>query len=193
MWLAGSFSKISPWRNCSGNSYRPAGTIRRTPAFSLGQSSSLLAIGIGSVAAVFAFIEAAFLRSLPVREPHQLAALFNYSPTEGYYSSFPYPDFASYRSRNTVFMGLASHVVIPVNFQSGSERAQEITADLVSVGYFDLLGVPIRRGRGLQDDAYNSGLTEPVVVLSYDFWRRAGGLKCNRRVGECSGLLNAAR
>src|SRR5712691_4711069 len=66
-----------------------------------------LALGIGANTAIFSLINALVLRSLPVRDPHQLVALSTISPDEpNRKEPFSLPMFEELRRNQRVFSGV---------------------------------------------------------------------------------------
>jgi predicted permease len=56
---------------------------------------------------------------------------------------------------------------------TGSDVPEDVEADFFSSNAFDFFGVPAALGRGLQpSDAIYGQAPQPVVVLSYKFWKR---------------------
>jgi predicted permease len=171
---------------------RPAGTI---------VAALVLAVGVGINVGVFSVVNAAFLRPLPVRLPHELVTLYvgEEGAVEGY-GNHSYPDFADLRehcadavelcARNE---GVAMHI--------GAEgSAIRVSGALVSGNYFSLLGVGASQGRVLtpNDDLTFGG--HPVAVVSERFWRsQLGGdeaivgreLRINGRPFDVVGVADA--
>lgn len=59
---------------------------------------------------------------------------------------------------------------------TGSDLPEDVEADFFSSNAFDFFGVPAVLGRGLQpSDAIDGQDPQPVVVLSYKFWKRHFG------------------
>ncbi len=84
-------------------------TLRRTPLFTL-VAVATLALGIGANTTVFTFVDNILLRSLPVDQPEQLAAL-----NWGQMVNISYPNYLDFRERNTVFSSLAAHRLNPAS------------------------------------------------------------------------------
>jgi hypothetical protein len=77
----------------------------RSPGFT-GVAVVTLALGIGANTTIFSFIDAFFLRPLPVEEPFRLVSVYA-DPNP--YSGFCYPEYIHFRDHSTVFEGLAAH------------------------------------------------------------------------------------
>jgi predicted permease len=151
--------------------------LRRSPGFAV-TAILTLALGIGADTAIFSLLDQALLRSLPVREPHQLIVLKatgdawnggtsnNGGDDNDYFSYQMYTDL---RDRNRVFDGLIGTAPAQAGFSRGS-TSQVLDAELVTGNYFDVLGVQPALGRMFSqaDDAPNAA---PAVVVSFDFWR----------------------
>src|SRR5580704_1291427 len=75
-----------------------------------------LGLGIGATTTMFSFIDAFFLRPLPVEQPYRLVSVYgNPHPDPG----FCYPEYAYFRDHTTVSTGLAAHYsTAPLNVVS---------------------------------------------------------------------------
>jgi predicted permease len=138
-----------------------------------------LALGIGANAGVFSAFDQVLLRPLPVHDPGRLVNLEAPEPKPGSTSCnqagscnavFSYPMFRDLQQAQTVFTGIAAHVMIGVNL---AYRQQTLNAAgmLVSGSYFPVLGLQPALGRliGPQDDRVIG--ESAVVVLSHEYWR----------------------
>jgi predicted permease len=159
----------------------------RTPLFTLTAVASL-ALGIGANTAMFSMIDRVLLRTLPVKDPQQLAFLYHPGPTQGSSSSdesggpsFSYPMFREMQQQQTAFVGLAGSRGSGASI-SYRNNAAPGTAHLVSGNYFPLLGVGAAIGRVFNEDDDRVPGGHPVVVLSHGYWQS--------RFGEDVSMLN---
>ncbi len=142
-----------------------------------------LAIGLGANASVFAIYNAVALKPLPVADPDRVVRLKRWfarsaqGPNQFLFSDAEY---RYLRAHSTVFSGLVAvdggadeDGGLSVLARIGVAMAQEhLDGRAVSDGYFDVLGVPIRLGRGFaaeEDRAHNGSR---VLVLTDSFWER---------------------
>lgn len=154
--------------------------LRRSPSF-FAFAVITLAVGIGANTAVFSIFEQVLLRQLPVPEPDRLVILRSPVSRPGHTwsdgsdeESFAFPDYLTLRDGNNVFSGLAATHPVEV---SAAVRGQPeiVSAELVSGNYFETLGVSPALGRLLTPGDDQIGKENPVVVLSYDYWKSAMG------------------
>ena len=136
-----------------------------------------LALGIGANTAIFTLIDQVILRLLPVKSPEQLVLLGTHGPYWGLNlgpNTFSYPMYRDLRDHNEVFEGVAARYSIDVSFSYGGQNERG-HGELVSGNYFEVLGVPSVLGRTFtpSDDTVPSA--HPLVVLSFDYWRRRFG------------------
>jgi putative ABC transport system permease protein len=152
-------------------------SLRRSPGFSL-TAIVTLGLGLGANAAIFSVLDAALLRPLPYPESDRIVTLhiLGRESEAGEPDLFPwsYPKFERFRTASSSFSEVAGYGTTNLNLSSpdGPERLE---AELVSAGYFSVLGLQAVRGRLLLpgEDA-RSG--EPaVVVLSHGLWQRRFG------------------
>jgi putative ABC transport system permease protein len=161
--------------------------LQKSPLFTTVALASL-AIGIGANTAVFSLMDQALLRSLPIRQPEQLVLFSAPGPRSGNINtnygdevSFSYPMYRDFRDRNQVFSGVLAR--FPAYFSlSWHDQTERISGDLVSGNYFDTLGVHAAIGRTFTEDDDRKPGAEPVVMLSYGYWKR--------RFGADPGVLN---
>lgn len=132
-----------------------------------------LALGIGATATVFSLLDVVLLRPLPVRNPEELAHIYDSCQRGDVYCDMSYPEYLDYRSQSRTFVDLAAFdpVDVSVGADSGSWIGRGL---LVSTNYFSLLGIAPHAGQLFSPDWNVTG--DPPVVLSHDTWlMRFGG------------------
>ena len=158
--------------------------LRKSPAFTLTVIITL-ALGIGANAAVFTLFDQVLLRMLPVEKPKELVR-FEWSGafsgsmssfggnTKDHIGYFSYPMYKDLRDHNQVFgsMLAADKTQVGVSWRNQAENED---AEVVSGNYFQLLGLQPVVGRLLmqQDDTVKN--SNPVLVLSYNYWKTRFG------------------
>ncbi|MBZ5677911.1 MAG: ABC transporter permease [Acidobacteriia bacterium] len=161
-------------------------TLIHNPVFTIMAALSL-ALGIGANTAIYSFLDALLLRSLPVFEPQRLAVLnwhntwdhdtvFHggsgnvYDDAKYGFSAriFPYPAFETFQKSQTVFSSLFAY--LPTRNLNLMIRGQaEIDAgQYVSGDYFRGLGLNPAAGRLLTPEDDRAG-APPVLVSSFGF------------------------
>src|SRR5579863_8083569 len=153
-----------------------------------------LALGIGANTAIYSFMDAILLRSLPVSDPEGLA-LLNWHAKEtnrggfvlhgisgstyqedGATTSgiFPYPAFELFQKNDAIFSSLFAYRPGRDLNLSVKEQAYLVNGEYVSGDYFRGLDVPPAAGRLVipEDDRFGA---PSVVVLSYAFSQRSFG------------------
>ena len=141
-------------------------TLRRSPAFAT-VAVLVLALGVGVNTAVFSIVNAVFFRTLPVHAPEQL--VYIYSP------SGPV-DIALFRQGAAPALAdVTAHSFIQrghVSVFSANGRDEQLTGELVTANYFDVLGVKPMLGRAFRPEEEDLATTEQAVVISHDVWTR---------------------
>jgi predicted permease len=181
-----------------------ARTMLRTPAFALLAALSL-ALGIGANTAIYSFMEALLMRSLPVADPGALVVLkWHLSGKENFEDSvlyhlsgqvdddprtgptspvFPYPAFESLRKSTDVFSVLFAYRPARKLNVIVQQHAEVTNGEYVSGGFFRGLGVVPAVGRLIVGD--DDRVAAPgVIVLSYRF--------ALERFGEAANALGRA-
>src|SRR5262245_15911054 len=190
--------------------------LLRSPLFSAVIVLSL-AGGIGANTALFSVFDAVFLRDLPVRNPEArvafgwgsgpspkafIPARVGFITSRGtgqsgaeirtvYGAQFSSLVVEKLRQVNDTLTDLAAFA--PVNTDASIDnQPREVTAQVVSGNYFRTVGVTAIAGRTITPDDDRAS-AQPVVVISYDFWRRQFALD-TAAIGKqitLSGVLTA--
>ncbi len=143
--------------------------LRKTPGFTAIVLATL-AIGIGANTIMFSMVNVLLLRPTQVKAPDQLV-LCNVRNT---YGAFPYSAYAEVRRDNPAFSEvMAYNVAFKFVTLTYAEVARRICPMFVSANYFSFLGITPAYGRTFLPEEERWG-AEPVVVLSYRTWQRAG-------------------
>jgi predicted permease len=157
------------WLEHVGQDIRYAWRIlRKNPAFAATAVLSL-ALGIGANSAIFAALDAAFWRPLPVADAQSLV---NFSITRvqgGDETDLP-AGLARLLRDSGIFAGMLVTNADGLSL-SYDDRAERIVGQAVSPDYFSVLGVQPALGQGFSP-AVQAGQWSPEAVLSYDYWRR---------------------
>ncbi|HEV2448758.1 MAG TPA: ABC transporter permease, partial [Candidatus Sulfopaludibacter sp.] len=158
--------------------------LRKSPGFTITVVLTL-ALGIGANAAIFTLFDQVLLRMLPVEKPKELVRLEWSGSFSGWTSSFGgnspghnnYFSYAMYkdlREQNSVFQGILAADKAGVGV-SWHDLAESKDAEIVSGNYFQLLGLMPSLGRLFTAQDETGKDANPVVVLSYDYWRTRFG------------------
>ncbi len=128
-----------------------------------------LGLGIGANTTIFSFIDAFFLRPLPVEDPFRLVVVYgNPNP----YSGFCYPEYSYFRDHAMVFSGLAAHYsTAPLNVVTDGD-SKEAAGAVVSGNYFSVLGVKPLLGRFFAADEDAVPDRDFVAVISHGLWQK---------------------
>ena len=145
--------------------------LMKQPGFTL-IAVLTLALGIGANTAIFSVVNALLLRPLPYRRPEQLVKVFR-APPDPAKGDLPaiwsYPRFEILRDQNQSFAEVAGFNQSPYNL-TGTEAPEQLQMELVSAGYFALLGVNPLVGRSFTADDAGT-----ATLLGYGLWQRRYG------------------
>jgi putative ABC transport system permease protein len=131
-----------------------------------------LGSGVGANTAIFSVVNALLLRPLPYRQPEQLVKVFRATPdpSKGDLPAlWSYPRFEMLRDRNQSFAEVAGFNQSPYNL-TGTDAPEQLQMELVSTGYFTLLGVNPVVGRPFS--AEDAGT---AAMLGFGLWQRRYG------------------
>jgi len=130
----------------------------------------ILAVAIGANCAIFSFVDAVFLKPLPVPHPERLIRIYARGPSGHYGAGFSYPEFQQLRDHTSSFDALAIETERPQLHLVLGDNSVEIPGEFVSANYFRVLGVEPHLGRSFlpEEDAVPGRNT--VVVISDALW-----------------------
>ncbi len=143
--------------------------LRRNPGFTAAVALSL-GLGIGANTAIFTLLDTALWRMLPIRDAEHLLVVARQEGTD-VWTGFNYSNYRVLRDASAV-ADVEGYATAPVNISIDGTPEASIQGQLVSGGYFALLGVQpvIGRAIGPDDDRVPNG--HPVAVLSHGYWER---------------------
>jgi putative ABC transport system permease protein len=133
-----------------------------------------LALGIGANTAIFSLVNSLVLRTLPVKDPRQLAILTDTSPQSN--DSWTYPIWRELMQRPQLFESAFAWGERRFDLASGGV-AEFADGIFTTAGIFDTLGVVPVLGRAFTDadDRPGGGPDGPVAIISHAFWQRRFG------------------
>jgi predicted permease len=153
-------------------------TLRRSPGFTI-VAVLTLALGIGANTAIFTLLDQVLLRLLPVKDPKSLVLLTmrgkHYGSNWGS-NAISYPMYKDFQAQNGVFSGMFARFPLYSSVTIGNQ-SERVKAELVSGTYFDVLGVGAAIGRPFTPEDDKTPHGHPLVMLSYNYWKRRFGGK----------------
>jgi predicted permease len=156
-----------------------ARTLRKSPGFTV-VAVLTLALGIGANTAIFQLVDAVRLRSLPVKNPQELASIRMEDTSDRWgnfpspYSDITNPQWEQIRGRQQAFSSIFAWSPDRLNLAHGGE-ARRAEVIWVSGEFFPTLGVNPFLGRLLNPADDHRGCGTPAAVISYAFWQREYG------------------
>jgi len=165
-------------------------SLRRSPGFAVVAALSL-ALGVGANTAIFQILDAVRLRSLPVRNPHELVEVrivggnSGMGLNSGRYGQLTRPIWEELRDHQQAFSGAFAWSRGDVRLGSPSDL-RRAKALIVSGGFFDVLGVQPWRGRLLRPEDEAAACPASRAVVSYTYWQREMG---GRELGHDTRLI----
>ena len=149
--------------------------LRRSPAFTT-VAIITLALGIGANTTIFSMVNSFLLRPLPVHDPGRIITLTEMQKDGTNNNVFSVPEYRDIRNQtDDVFSGL-------LGYQFGMDgltvngKTDRILSNYVSGNYFSTLGLKPTLGRLILPSEGEVLGADPVMVLSYSFWKtRFGG------------------
>ncbi len=145
--------------------------LAKAPTFSV-IAILTLALGIGANTAIFSVVNGVLLNPLPFHDPHQLVSVFEEIPNFKN-GSISYPNFIDWRRMNRTFETLAVYRSVGFTL-SGNGEPERLHGEMISNGFFELLGVNPALGRTFSPDEDRLG-ANPTVMITEGLWKRKFG------------------
>jgi predicted permease len=145
--------------------------LAKSPGFSL-IAILTLALGIGANTAIFSVVNGILLNPLPFHDPDQLVSMFQEIPNFKN-ASISYPNFTDWRRMNTTFVAMAAYRSTGFNL-IGMGEPERLHGEMISAGFFEILGVNPLLGRTFTPDEDRLG-ANPTVMITEGLWKRKFG------------------
>ena len=145
--------------------------LAKSPGFSL-IAILTLALGIGANTAIFSVVNGVLLNPLPFHNPDQLVSMFQEIPNFKN-GSISYPNFLDWQRMNTTFAGMAAYRSTGFNL-SGIGEPERLHGEMISAGFFEILGVNPIIGRTFTPDEDRLG-ANPTAMITEGLWKRKFG------------------
>ena len=153
--------------------------LRLNPGLAMVAIASL-ALGIGANTAIFQLLDAVRLRSLPVKNPHELAEVRivggnrGFGVNDGWYGQLTRPVWQQIREHHESFSGVFAWSAQQQQVGKGS-ASHPVQGLAVSGEFFPVLGIRPWRGRLLLPEDEQGPCTISRVVVSYPYWQSQMG------------------
>jgi predicted permease len=149
-------------------------TMRRTPgltAIAVGSS----ALGIGACSVIFAILNVALFKPLPVEDPGRLMSISESNKRTGEVGNeLSYPDFRDLGQARSFDGVAASDPLLPAAIGLAGDPQRHWGA-LVTANYFTVVKPAFAAGGGFDPGRDDTRGAPRVVVLSHDLWQRGFG------------------
>lgn len=131
-----------------------------------------LALGIGVNTAIFSVVNGVLLNPLPFPQPERLVVLFHDKP-DFPTGSISYPNFLDWQRESQAFAAMAAYRESGYAL-TGTAEPEAVTGEMVSAGFFQILGTKLTAGRAFAADEDRLG-ANPTVMISEGLWKRKFG------------------
>ncbi len=141
-----------------------------------------LGLCIGASTILFSIVNVALLRPPEhVSEPDRLVQIYTSDYSGPAFGGSSYADFLDFRTQTPALADAAAvrpgtMVLAPPAGDASSEQDTVLLHEFVSGNYFEMLGVPIERGRGFTAEEDRPGSGAMAAVISHGLWQRQFGL-----------------
>lgn len=150
--------------------------LSRSPGFTLAALVTL-GLGIGANTLAFSLVDQTLLRDPPYPASDRLMVLETTVDRPGQAREtlpWSYPKFVTLRAVDRVFERLAGVANLGMNL-AGGEEAVRVPVEIVSAGYFPMLGVGTSLGRTFAAEEDREPGAHPVALVSHRLWQQRFG------------------
>lgn len=143
--------------------------LRKNPTFAV-VAILTIALGIGSVTAIFSVVDAVLLQDLEFEAPEELVRVWSANAERGVDRGFMSPpDIEDFQARNRTMADLAAYAEAELALIDRDGVAVKVTGTWAGDNLFEVLGSAAVRGRTLIVGDGAPGAPK-VMVLGYEFW-----------------------
>jgi putative ABC transport system permease protein len=140
-------------------------TLLKNPGFAA-VAVLALALGIGANTAIFSIVYATLFEPMPYYRPDRVVMVW--SKIQDHRNGVAAGDYLDWKSQSTVFQDLVAWTGSDMNL-STSGRPEQVRGDLVSPGFFAVIGQGVSLGRDMLPEEGQLG-KEHVAILTHQFW-----------------------
>ncbi len=144
--------------------------LRKSPGFTV-VAVLTLALGIGANTAIFSVVDSLLLRPLPVKDPGQLAVLAFRQGNGPLLSPFSIADYRDIQAQTRSVFSDMLGFQLSLDGVSMAGNADRVLTNYVTGNYFSMLGLRPYLGRLIVPSEGQTPGADPVIVLSYAFWK----------------------
>jgi predicted permease len=144
---------------------------RRTPIVTAIVVATL-SLGIAASSVAFSLVNGVFLRPPPFQDPGRFVRVYHHTGTSAQYLPISSPEFDEIRKLDHVFDGALVEEPVPLALRI-ADSSERVFGEVVSEGYFRVLGIRPALGRWLSDEEDRTG--EALVIISDGLWKRRFG------------------
>jgi predicted permease len=145
-------------------------SLLKAPSFTAVAVLSL-ALGIGPNTAIFSLIDALVFQDWGVDDPERIVDVYTLTP-DGRYFFNGIRNYELVEEGGTdVFERIAAHSMFSGRFETPDGGVEPVLGEMVTGGYFDVMGVAAARGRTFLPEEDATPGTHPVIVISDEMWR----------------------
>ena len=149
--------------------------MKKSPGFAV-TAIVTLALGVGVNTAIFSVVNGLLFSSLHIRQESRVLALGFKQRGANWNPEFSQPEYRDLRDQTKgVFSGVAAEQYGLDGLSVEGSRPDRIFTDYVSGNYFQTLGVRPLLGRFFLPSQGETPGADPVMVLSYSYWKRHFG------------------
>ncbi|HKW87136.1 MAG TPA: ABC transporter permease [Candidatus Acidoferrales bacterium] len=131
-----------------------------------------LALGIGANTAIFSLVNWLVLRPLPIEHPSQVVFLESNYKDGGTRTTFSFPDFEKIQQQTSnILAGASAAQMFQIDGLSVDGNSAPMASCYVTGNFFMLLGVKPALGRLILPSEGGAAGADPVLVLSYSYWK----------------------
>lgn len=145
--------------------------LAKSPGFAL-VAILTLALGIGANTAIFSVVNGVLLNPLSFPHSEQIVSIFTEMPNFNN-GSISYPNFEDWRRMNRTFSNMAAYRSAGFNL-TGHGEPERLSGEMISAGFFEILGVNPILGRTFSPDEDRIG-ENPTVMITEGLWKRKYG------------------